>query len=369
MKKIFLLILMLLLILAGSTLYPCHVFKIAHQNQVYAGNNEDYNNPLTYIHFFPAEKGKLGRVYLGYCFNPIQGGMNEKGLFFDWVAGYRTDWKTSADKQNYQGNLNEKIMEECATVEEAISLYKKYNKSSFKYARTLLADSSGASAIVLWKDGKLTFLRDQGGIQAVGYNETEALSRLKEIKKQKKISVDDAKNVLKIARQEGAYPTVYSNICDLKNKIIHLYLFHHFNHVVSFDLAKELAKGEKKYRISSLFPSIPAAAAYDKNFKEALLKNYARIKQIDDDTPVGQRELLLLGLRLTEYNEMDKAVEILKLNAEVYSGSWMAFDNLGYVYKLANKKDLALKAYKRSLELNRENKLAADEIKKLEAEK
>ena len=160
-------------------MFPCLILKIAHGNCVFAGNNEDVDNPLSKIWFEPPEEGKYGITYFGYGFNYPQGGMNDQGLFFDAVAGYITDWKTSPKRLNFGGNLNRKIMEECATVEEAIAVYDKYNKSSFKYARILLADRTGASAIVGWVDGEMKFIRDKGSFQAMGFKEETAISMLR----------------------------------------------------------------------------------------------------------------------------------------------------------------------------------------------
>ena len=71
-----------LLTLADTT-PACTAFLVAQGDTVLVGDNEDYFNPRTHVWFVPAEEGKLGRVYFGFDdFNP-QGGMNERGLFFD----------------------------------------------------------------------------------------------------------------------------------------------------------------------------------------------------------------------------------------------------------------------------------------------
>jgi hypothetical protein len=70
----------------------CTVFYASIGDVVLAGNNEDWKNPNTKICFVPAKDGKYGGVYFGFD-KPIihglwiaQGGMNEKGLFFDVTA-------------------------------------------------------------------------------------------------------------------------------------------------------------------------------------------------------------------------------------------------------------------------------------------
>ena len=54
--------------------------------RVLVGNNEDYNNPRTKIRFIPAEPGSYGRMYVGFDDLWPQGGMNERGLWFDGFA-------------------------------------------------------------------------------------------------------------------------------------------------------------------------------------------------------------------------------------------------------------------------------------------
>ncbi len=67
--------------------------------------------------------------------------------------------------------------------------------------------------------------------------------------------------VLSATHQEGQYPIVYSNICDLKNGILYLYNFHNFEEVVVFNLEEELKKRRKTYDIPFFF-SVKTHMAY-----------------------------------------------------------------------------------------------------------
>jgi hypothetical protein len=68
------------------------------------------------------------------------------------------------------------------------------------------------------------------------------------------VSVDLCKRVLAATHQEGANPTLYSNVYDLKRRIVYLYHFHNFQNEVVIDLKKELAKGAHKLDLPGLFP-------------------------------------------------------------------------------------------------------------------
>lgn len=66
----------------------------------------------------------------------------------------------------------------------------------------------------------------------------------------------------------------------------------------------------------------------------------------------------LLGLQ-----NFEEAINILKWNTQLFPKSWNAFDSLGEAYAKNNQSDKALVSYKKSLELNPENKHAIDFIK------
>ena len=68
------------------------------------------------------------------------------------------------------------------------------------------------------------------------------------------ISIDLFRRILAATYQNGGSPTLYSNIYDLRSQTMSLYYFHDFEHVVTFDLADELKKGERVLDIPSLFP-------------------------------------------------------------------------------------------------------------------
>jgi len=76
-------------------------------------------------------------------------------------------------------------------------------------------------------------------------------------------------------------------------------------------------------------------------------------------------ELNMLGYELLHQNEIKSAIKIFKLNANVYSQSWNVYDSLGEAYLRNNQKKIAIKYYKKSLELSHNNKNAKDILEKL----
>lgn len=62
---------------------------------------------------------------------------------------------------------------------------------------------------------------------------------------------------------------------------------------------------------------------------------------------------------------VDKAIDLLKLNAEYYSDSYIPYNSLGDAYKVKGDKKLALANYQKSLALNAANENASKGIKEL----
>ena len=347
--------------------FPCFIMKIARGNTVLAGNNEDINNPLSKIWFEPPEKGKHGITYFGYGSNYPQGGMNDQGLFFDGVAGYPSDWKPSTRRLDYEGILFRKIMEECATVEEAAAVFDRYNFSAFQRARIFLADRSGASAIVGWFDGDVKAVRDSGAFQAIGVKEDTGLAMLRAIAGGKgAVGVSDVKDVLQACHREDEFPTQYSNICDLRNNVVYMYLYHDFSTVVRFDAAEEYQKGKHHYWLQPLFPGNLKAKKAVEDYHRSLLVSFEKIRANPRKGPdsLGRRELRLLGLDLADLKEYPKAVIVLELAARRYPDV-LSYSDLASTYRAAGEIESAIAGYKKVLELDPNNENARQALREL----
>jgi len=264
---------MILIVLAvclfESSGYACTGFCVSQGDLVLVGNNEDWKNPLTKVWYVPAENGTYGRVYFGFDNFYPQGGMNEKGLFFDGFATESHKVKNSLRKPTYGGNLMDKFMSECATVDEALKLFDMYNLEFLERAMFFIADERGESAIIegdqiIRKDGKYQIVTNfyqsdvkDGKIPCERYKIADAM-----LKDADEISVDLCKRILAATHNEGPTPTVYSNVYDLKKRIVYLYHFHNFQNVVKIDLAEELKKGARRMDLPALFPRMYTAEVF-----------------------------------------------------------------------------------------------------------
>ncbi len=102
---------------------------------------------------------------------------------------------------------------------------------------------------------------------------------------------------------------------------------------------------------------------------EAALKKYSEIKNegIENYNP-DEDELIELGYDLLYADKVLESIEVLKITTQLHPDSYNAFDSLGEAYYRNNDTSRAIINYKKSLELNPDNKNAAKMIERIESE-
>ncbi|MEJ2594609.1 MAG: T9SS type A sorting domain-containing protein [bacterium] len=131
------------------TVFPgqaCTVFNKSEDALVLFGNVE--NEAPQYVaelHFNPpdAVHGKFGHFLIYYNGN-VAGGMNDQGLCFD-VAGLP---EHPAFNGKPYGDLVSYLLEECATLDEALAFFNGYYWPGHGVNHIMIMDKSGASAVV-----------------------------------------------------------------------------------------------------------------------------------------------------------------------------------------------------------------------------
>jgi amidohydrolase family protein len=99
----------------------------------------------------------------------------------------------------------------------------------------------------------------------------------------------------------------------------------------------------------------------------AAIASYRRLKkERPSDYDFSEKELNALGYQLLNHDRVVDAIEIFKLNVEMYPQGFNAYDSLGEAYLRNSNRELAIKNYKKSLELNPNNKNAIEVLKRLE---
>jgi glyoxylase-like metal-dependent hydrolase (beta-lactamase superfamily II) len=114
-----------------------------------------------------------------------------------------------------------------------------------------------------------------------------------------------------------------------------------------------------------------AAEAMEKTIEEsgieaAVEKYHAMKADKEGKYYFGENDFNALGYRLMGSGKIDEAIEVFKLNVDAFPESWNVYDSLAEAYMTKGVNDLAIKYYRKSIELNPENNNAKEIIKRLE---
>ena len=113
-----------------------------------------------------------------------------------------------------------------------------------------------------------------------------------------------------------------------------------------------------------LFKSIQASGA------EAALREYRQWRTGRAAAEViNEAQMNRLGYNLLGLKRVKDAIEVFKLNVEDYPQSFNTYDSLGEAYMIDGNKELAIKNYERSVELNTMNANGVGMLKKLRENK
>ena len=121
----------------------------------------------------------------------------------------------------------------------------------------------------------------------------------------------------------------------------------------------------KAYRIGPE-QKIPYEYLQAGEFDEAVGRYKAIKKSKPSDPVVQESRLNALGYELLRQSNVKGALLVFTLNTELYPESANVWDSLGEGYAGAGEKELAIKHYKKSLELNSKNTGAVEALKKLQ---
>lgn len=267
-----------LLALGAASVSACTIFILTDDDRALFCNNEDWFNSTTRLWFVPAGAGHLGCAYVGFDNGWAQGGVNEKGLAFDWVAGFEEKYVPDPQLKPVRGNSSERMLESCATIDEAIAFYRTHLEADFRRSRIMIADRTGASVIIGARDGKLHFDR-QHRSRGFGWAQRQLTA---ELAKAPEPSLAACSAILRACVQPGDGGTKYSNVFDLKSGEIVLFPDPRRDDPVTLSLAAELAKGGHYYEVGRLREQLAAAP-------RPLLNNMQRFF-LDQFPPIADAE-------------------------------------------------------------------------------
>lgn len=268
------LLLLLILFLLNNYAFPCSAYKITHNGKTMVGNNEDSWRLTSQIWFEPRTSGNYAVAHVGYSDKThSEGGVNEYGLAWDgFTAATRLIKDQSHKKKMFDYSMPDLLIRTCKTVDEVYSRLKEYNLSLlngnmiFHGGMLFFADKSGkyliaeADTLIMGNDPNFVLAnfcvsqtKDLSTIKIPRY--TKGVTFLRN-----KVTSTDLdfcrrlSDTMHVCREKIGDGTLYTSIYDLEAGMLHLYFYHDYKHVVSFNLEEEFKKGNHKLNMASLFP-------------------------------------------------------------------------------------------------------------------
>lgn len=150
--KLFLIAFLVTMLIPNSS-FACSILYYIDSTtgKIYAVNSEDYWLDVdAYIQIEPKSKNKFARLWYGWD-NFAQGGINEKGLFFD--AAVTPEQERIKGYGNPKNNLGDKILANCSTTEDALIFLEK-EKIALNKSHMMFGDKTGKAVVVEWVDGE-----------------------------------------------------------------------------------------------------------------------------------------------------------------------------------------------------------------------
>ncbi len=244
--------------------FPCSSFIVTKDGSVLVGNNKDLRpseqNALLYV--VPARAGAFGKMYWGYGDQRTLCGVNDQGLFID-CSGVPALSSYSARGEQLPESASCMILDRCATVEEAIEMFRRYCVPQLCSSHYFIADRSGASAVIEYDGATLRVLEKHGDYQIMTNFRLTApetgdhpcwrynlLLRTLRRGGEAPLLVRDA---LEATHQEDL--TYCSNIIDLTNGRMTVFGNHDYGQSRSFRIEDAVGNTAQQYTMEDLFPT------------------------------------------------------------------------------------------------------------------
>lgn len=151
-----------------------------------------------------------------------------------------------------------------------------------------------------------------------------------------------------------------------------------FAYLEQSELAKEQLRNEHQQNLRFIWMRVleqqSAATLLEQIIAEsgikAALEKYREIRSSKEQKYYfDEREFNGLGYRLLGGKRIPEAIEVFKLNIEMYPESWNVYDSLAEAYMQNGQNDLAIEYYQKSLKLNPQNTNAVNMLQRIKKKK
>lgn len=300
----------LIVFLMMNAAYSCTFFYAATERTALFGSNEDWISAESYIWFYPPTKNEFGRIFFGFELFPGQkepfSGINDQGLCFDGAMTSNKAYPGIITGETYKGNIFNKILQECSSVDQVLELLKKYNnlQVQYTYLVVMFGDRYGNSLIVdCGRVGEKTTnfqIVPDDSKAAEPCQQYQIAHRM--LNNSDEISIDLFKKILANTHVElSSVVTAYSTIFDLRNGKIYIYNFHNFVEEVVLDIAEELTQGFRAIELNTLFP--PSVSVQD--FNGLISREIAEKKLKRSARNISTEQFVQFGGRFVNYFDLE----------------------------------------------------------------
>lgn len=250
----------------------CTAYKVTVDGRTLVGNHEDAWSINARVRFVNGGVGELGAIYFShYNGSPLrrmsdQGGMNEAGLVFDGFIVPVTDPRRQHGKPIGDHHaLIAQAMRTCSDVHQVATLFNGYDLRALNGGMLFFCDRNGeyllveADTLFTGKDATYAL----GNFRASQCTDLNAVPIERYQRGRRMLAAGPDTSVawctavldsMHSCRKKLGNGTLYSYLADPSRGVIHLFFYHDFTHPVTFDLKKELAKGDHELGMASLFP-------------------------------------------------------------------------------------------------------------------
>ena len=256
-------VLLILSLLFSYSADACFILFLKDEHNILVANHEDWFANDAAIKINPPIQGRYGSVIFTFLTEGwAQGGMNEKGLFFDAAHTPYQDISFGRDKTTPKNYPWQEILDKAATVREALEILNHYALPELSEATVMLGDATGDAAIIGVHNNEMD-IRPLDGRYLIQTNFNRWHPELNNEPKCERyqeaeqimsggpnVNVTTMRNILEQTHQDSL--TVYSNIYDLKNRTIYTYNKRNFREAIITTLPDIFKYGECFFSLDSL---------------------------------------------------------------------------------------------------------------------
>lgn len=366
-------VLLIPLLLASFCSEACFIMITRKDGRVLVGNNEDwYHSDAKYWMESPkaGKSEKYKAIFFGFKgeFTTAQGGMNERGLFFDATAVPQLVVSDSAKigRKKAIHPIFKIILKKCATVEEAVIELQHYYIPFIRKVQIIMADANG-DYLVMNVNGIAEKGHLEDGYRLITnfhstdknhfcYRYDSAENRLRN---RFEGSPGQVIEILSLSHQEFPGATVYSNVYDLTRASVTTYYNHRFGEGISADFHQELKKPEyleEHFRQRMIEELIHE---YEKRGVNGALNFFDLERNKPESKYICDAEQLSdLTTRLLNRGKFPDALSVARRNVQLFPESDRANEQLGKALFYNRQIQSGLSAYRQALLLNPGNRWA-----------